>query len=199
MALLRAACESDSAAWHIAYGTLHWLSVLMLLPFDLNLIDSSLGAQAQPAQPAAVAAQPASVGGAVGLAAGPAAAGPAAPLGLIGSVVHLAQAQLASPGPSRDAAAAMLSRLLTRCGCAVCPRPGRAPFAPRFATSPGRASACGSARALPLAPSRPTRARTRPPARARCRRAAPLAPSARQAWHARAPRHVCALGGPGAR
>lgn len=106
VALLRAACESSSAAWHVAYGTLLWLSVLMLLPFDLNLIDSTLGGPAAaPTDPAAPGAAPA--------AAGEAAAAPAQ-LGLISSVVQLAQAQLGSPGPSRDAAAVLLARLLTR-------------------------------------------------------------------------------------
>jgi hypothetical protein len=66
----------------------------MLLPFDLNLIDSTLGAPtASPAAPGA----------------------PPPQQGLIASVVELARAQLGSAGPSRDAAAVLLARLLTRC------------------------------------------------------------------------------------
>jgi hypothetical protein len=96
------ACRASSPPLllHVQYVLLLWLSMLVLIPFDIVLVDSSLGQAATSAHPAT----------AVG---GQAAATPSYPP-IVGTILRLCQRYLASPGSTREMAAVVLGRLLTR-------------------------------------------------------------------------------------
>ena len=78
-----------------------WLSMVVMVPFDLAIIDSGPAAAADAADAAADA---------------DADAGAPAPLTLVGKILEVARLHLGSTGPSREAAAVLLARLLTRPG-----------------------------------------------------------------------------------
>jgi hypothetical protein len=86
-----------------------WLSMVVMVPFDLAIIDSgpAAAADAADADAAADAAADADAG---------ADAGAPAPLTLVGKILEVAMLHLGSTGPSREAAAVLLARLLTRPG-----------------------------------------------------------------------------------
>ena len=83
---------ADTAQWGTTYAMLMWLSILVLIPFDLSTVDSrATGA--------------------------PAAAGSGSDGGertLVRSIVRVCQAHLSDSGPTRNAAAVAIARLLTR-------------------------------------------------------------------------------------
>ena len=79
--------------------------MLVLIPFDLAIVDSSLAAVASSSGEQS--------GGSGGAAASPAAAAPAYPP-LVGTILELCQRYLASPGSTREMAAVVVGRLLTR-------------------------------------------------------------------------------------
>ena len=85
--------ESNHDAWQIAYTLMVWLSMVVMVPFDLRIIDSSLDAGGS------------AVDGTVGQ---------GSPL--VKTIERLALAYLGATGPARDAAAILLARLLTRPG-----------------------------------------------------------------------------------
>lgn len=88
VALLASVPPDDHEAWQVAYSLMIWLSMVVMVPFDLSIIDSSIH--------------------------GP--GGDGAPVPLVKRIEQLACAHLSSPGPARDAAAVLLARLLTRPG-----------------------------------------------------------------------------------
>ena len=92
---------TDHDAWQIAYALMVWLSMVVMVPFDLSIIDSSLDHTATGA------------GAADGTAAG---GGGSKGSPLVKSIERLALSYLGSTGPARDAAAILLARLLTRPG-----------------------------------------------------------------------------------
>lgn len=81
-----------------------WLSMVVMVPFDLSIIDSSVP---HPAQQASATDGETAVGGGDGSSGG-------SPL--VVSIETLAVKFLSSTGPARDAAAILLARLLTRPG-----------------------------------------------------------------------------------
>lgn len=106
----------------LQYVLLLWLSMLVLIPFDIAIVDSSLAAAA--AAPAAEAEEePAAVGngsaGAPGSdtvgddALAPIALPPGVPP-IVGTILAVCQRHLASPGSTREMAAVVVGRLLTR-------------------------------------------------------------------------------------
>ena len=131
VALLKGlSAEERREHWQVPYSLMVWLSMVVMVPFDLSIIDSSsLSAETLPAEtlPAETASEKASaeaykaavevdeapkdVQGAVG---GESEGGWAMPL--VESLERLGRSQLGATGPARDAAAAMLARLLTRPG-----------------------------------------------------------------------------------
>lgn len=88
LALLLSQDPSEHGTWETRYGLLLWLSILVMIPFDLATVDSTVGASAA------------------------AATGESG--GLIHSIISTAQSYLGDSGATRDAAAVCLSRLLTR-------------------------------------------------------------------------------------
>ena len=92
VALLGSLDAADGANWQVTYALMVWLSMVVMVPFDLAIIDSS----------SAVAA-------ADGEAAKP-------PLTLVERILQLARLHLGSTGPAREAAAVLCARLLTRPG-----------------------------------------------------------------------------------
>ncbi len=114
---------------HPQYVLLLWLSMLVLIPFDIAIVDSSLAAEA--AVPAAAdGSGPAAAGGSSGAAA-QAGAGRQGGGGaiddalallvlpqdvppIVGTILSLCQRHLASPGSTREMAAVVVGRLLTR-------------------------------------------------------------------------------------
>lgn len=77
--------SADHGTWETRYVILLWLSILVLIPFDLRTVDSSIGTRHY-----------------------------AAGSSLIDSIVSVCQSFLCEPGAVRDASAVCLSRLLTR-------------------------------------------------------------------------------------
>jgi hypothetical protein len=90
VALLASVPPDDHEAWQVAYSLMIWLSMVVMVPFDLSIIDSSTHSAA--------------------------AGGDAERVPLVKRIEQLACAHLSSPGPARDAAAILLARLLTRPG-----------------------------------------------------------------------------------
>ena len=93
LSALRAQDRGDHARWQTRYGLLLWLSMLVLVPFDICSIDSGLATQQQQQQQQDQQAQQAT---------------------LVGTLCELAKAYLEDPGPTREAAAACLASLLKR-------------------------------------------------------------------------------------
>ena len=108
VALLMSIDAAEHASWQVAYSLMVWLSMVVMVPFDLAIIDSGPAA----ADAAAAAANTAGVFDA------PAdlAAGAHASLSLVGKILAVARRYLGSTGPAREAAAVLLARLLTRPG-----------------------------------------------------------------------------------
>ena len=88
-----------------------WLSILVLVPFDLHTVDSTLTAVTTTDDDATAAAAAKAQSNAAASAAGK--TGTAAS-SLIQSIITTATSYLGDPGAVRDAAAVCLSRLLTR-------------------------------------------------------------------------------------
>ena len=89
----------EHGTWETRYVLLLWLSILVLMPFPLDTLDSS---SAVHTASVAVAAAGGSSGGGGGGG------------GLIASTIALCTSYLSDPGAVRDAAAQCLARLLTR-------------------------------------------------------------------------------------
>ncbi|KAL4443777.1 hypothetical protein ABPG75_011514 [Micractinium tetrahymenae] len=123
--------DDGQGLWEAQYVLLLWLSMLVLIPFDIAIVDSSLAAEASAATPAAAAAGNGSAaagnGAGPGAEAGsssgtaPAADDALAPLRLapgvppiVDTILGLCQRHLASPGSTREMAAVVVGRLLTR-------------------------------------------------------------------------------------
>jgi hypothetical protein len=89
-ALVALLCQdaSNHTTWETRYVLLLWLSILVLIPFDLRTVDSAL-----PSARRDTTMQP---------------------KGIIAEIIHVCQSYLIDPGAVREAAAACLSRLLTR-------------------------------------------------------------------------------------
>ena len=87
-------CECST--WETRYVLLLWLSILVIVPFDLRTVDSSLSDLAPTSTMDAEAddGEPHSA--------------------LIDSIISAGKVYLKDPGAVRDAAAVCLSRLLTR-------------------------------------------------------------------------------------
>lgn len=83
--LLQCQDRSDHAAWETRYVLLLWLSMLCLVPFDLNTIDSSTGDSSSSSSPS-----------------------------IVTNIVTLCKQYLGDPGATQVAAAVCLSRLLSR-------------------------------------------------------------------------------------
>ena len=82
------------STWETRYVLLLWLSILVLVPFDLRTVDSSLSDLAPAAADDADDGEQRST--------------------LVESIISTCKEYLADPGAVRDAAAVCLSRLLTR-------------------------------------------------------------------------------------
>ena len=104
VALLMSLDPADYASWQVAYSLMVWLSMVVMVPFDLAIIDSGQVAAADDADAGAAAP--------LTLVADDAAAAP--PLGppsalaaktLVGAIERLALQFLDATGPARDAAA----------------------------------------------------------------------------------------------
>ncbi|KAL4422042.1 hypothetical protein ABPG77_004858 [Micractinium sp. CCAP 211/92] len=121
--------DDGAGFWEVQYVLLLWLSMLVLIPFDIAIVDSSLAAEA--AVPAAAdGSGPAAAGGSSGAAAqagagrqgGGGAVDDALALlvlpqdvpPIVGTILSLCQRHLASPGSTREMAAVVVGRLLTR-------------------------------------------------------------------------------------
>ena len=116
VALLATVLPADHASWQIAYALMVWLSMVVMVPFDLTIIDSS-GVTAAADAPPAADASPTSVADDAAAARPP--LGPPSALAaktLVGAIERLALQFLDATGPARDAAAVLLARLLTRPG-----------------------------------------------------------------------------------
>lgn len=88
--LLQSQDRSDHSTWETRYVLLLWLSMLCLVPFDLNTIDSSI-----PATPTGSAAT-------------------AGTVSIVADILTLCKEYLGDPGATQLAASVCLSRLLSR-------------------------------------------------------------------------------------
>ena len=108
--LLAGVGPADATNWQIAYALMVWLSMVVMVPFDLSIIDSTV--------PLAANAAAANAAAAGSTEAAQAAASTEARGGrpLVEAIEKLAMSYLGSTGPARDGAAICLARLLTRPG-----------------------------------------------------------------------------------
>jgi hypothetical protein len=104
MCMLQSQDRNDHERWESRYALLLWLSMLVLVPFDIYTIDSSVGGEGADASRYGTAG----IGGSgVGVAGGQQQT-------LVGSILAICQDYMTDSGPTRDAAAVCLSSLLTR-------------------------------------------------------------------------------------
>ena len=89
--LLQAQDTDDHETWHVRYSLLLWLSIIVIVPFDLQTIDSSFNSK--------------SSNGTNGSSNGPS---------LVDRIISVCKTYLRDSGPARNAAALCLSKLLTR-------------------------------------------------------------------------------------
>ena len=102
LALLQKQSMEDHETWETRYGILLWISIIVLIPFDLNSVDSTM---ANPATAvASSSAAPALGPGGITLGS----------TGIISSLISLGCMYLSDTGPPREAAAVMLSKLFSR-------------------------------------------------------------------------------------
>lgn len=90
LALLQQQDMEEYDTWETRYGLLLWLSIIVLIPFDLTTVDSSMTQLASDS------------------AAAPARAG------IIQSLISLGERYMSDTGPPREAAAVMLAKLFSR-------------------------------------------------------------------------------------
>lgn len=111
----------DPSVWEAQYVLLLWLSMLVLIPFHLSLVDSSLSGTAGAAgRGAAAAPLPPATPPPAGAGQPPpaaqqqptAAAAPYPPI--VGTILDLCRGYLGSAGSVREMAAAVVARLVTR-------------------------------------------------------------------------------------
>eukprot|EP00887_Chlorella_sp_A99_P001994 scaffold18.g1994.t1 len=91
----QASFDEGGGLWEAQHVCLLWLALLVLVPFDLALVDTSLASSAAGAATVTVAS---------------AAGYPP----IVGSILRMCRHHLASPGSSRELAAVVLGRLVTR-------------------------------------------------------------------------------------
>ena len=103
-------CEDAGGLWEAQHVLLLWLSMLVLIPFDMAIVDSSL-ADAPPPPAAAAAAAGAADGGSGG---DSGSGGSAGYPPIVGRLLAVCQRQLGTPGSCREMAAVLLARLVTR-------------------------------------------------------------------------------------
>jgi hypothetical protein len=102
----------------LQYVLLLWMSMLVLIPFDIAIVDSALAAPPPPAAAGAGAdGAPSANGGFSGEQQQEGGNGYGYGYGyppIVGTILELCKRYLASPGSSREMAAVVLGRLLTR-------------------------------------------------------------------------------------
>lgn len=101
LALLQKQSMEQHETWETRYGILLWISIIVLIPFDLNSVDSTMATPA-----AAVSSSAPATLGPGGVALGS--------TGIISSLISLGCMYLSDTGPPREAAAVMLSKLFSR-------------------------------------------------------------------------------------
>jgi hypothetical protein len=103
MCMLQSQDRNDHERWESRYALLLWLSMLVLVPFDIYTIDSSVGDGAEAARYGTAGDSGLGVGTEGGQ-----------QQTLVGSILAICQEYMTDSGPTRDAAAVCLSSLLTR-------------------------------------------------------------------------------------
>lgn len=119
LALLLSQNPNDHSTWETRYGLLLWLSMMVLIPFDLATVDSSLANKfivevkdnkvpsTNPSSSSSSSSLSSSVNGG----------------GLIHHLLHVGRLYLGNPAATREAAAVMLARLLSRYWLIIAPTP----------------------------------------------------------------------------
>ena len=97
LALLSAQRLDDYGTWETRYGLLLWLSIIVLIPFDLATVDSTVAVASHGAKGAASASATSGSSG-----------------GMIAHLLELGKGYLSDTGPARDMAAVMLARFFSR-------------------------------------------------------------------------------------
>jgi len=112
--LLAGVGPADATNWQIAYALMVWLSMVVMVPFDLSIIDSTVPLAANAAAAGSTEAAQAAASTEAAQAAASTEARGGRPL--VEAIEKLAMSYLGSTGPARDGAAICLARLLTRPG-----------------------------------------------------------------------------------
>eukprot|EP00900_Chrysochromulina_parva_P027685 jgi/Chrpa1/9550/Chrysochromulina_OHIO_Genome00004656-RA len=112
--LLAGVGPADATNWQIAYALMVWLSMVVMVPFDLSIIDSTVPLAANAA--AAGSTEAAQAAGSTEAAQAAASTEARGGRPLVEAIEKLAMSYLGSTGPARDGAAICLARLLTRPG-----------------------------------------------------------------------------------
>ena len=100
----------DFETWQTRYSLLLWLSIIVLIPFDLATVDSSHGAHGGSAATHALSTSSSSSSSSSST---PSAAA-ASSSSIVASLFEIARGYLADAGPTRDMAAVLVSRLFSR-------------------------------------------------------------------------------------
>ena len=91
----------DFETWQTRYSLLLWLSIIVLIPFDLATVDSSHGGSHGGAASTSASAPSSS-------------SSAASSSSIVASLFEIARGYLADAGPTRDMAAVLVSRLFSR-------------------------------------------------------------------------------------
>ncbi len=105
----------DFETWQTRYSLLLWLSIIVLIPFDLATVDSSHGAHGSHGRSAAETHAPStSLPSSSSPSSTPSSAAAASSSSIVASLFEIARGYLADAGPTRDMAAVLVSRLFSR-------------------------------------------------------------------------------------
>jgi hypothetical protein len=102
----------DFETWQTRYSLLLWLSIIVLIPFDLATVDSSHGSHGRSA--AATHATSTSLPSSSSSSSSTPSAVAASSSSIVASLFEIARGYLADAGPTRDMAAVLVSRLFSR-------------------------------------------------------------------------------------
>ncbi len=104
----------DFETWQTRYSLLLWLSIIVLIPFDLATVDSSHGAHGSHGSSAATHAPSTSLPSSSSSPSSTPSSAAASSSSIVASLFEIARGYLADAGPTRDMAAVLVSRLFSR-------------------------------------------------------------------------------------
>lgn len=114
----------DFETWQTRYSLLLWLSIIVLIPFDLATVDSSHGAHGDAAAAPAPSTPLSSSSPSSSSSSSSTPSTTASSSSIVAALFEIARGYLADAGPTRDMAAVLVSRLFSRPDLQVQDGPG---------------------------------------------------------------------------